>query len=138
MNPVDFFIVGSAKCGTTFLSSVLDGHPEIAISSPKEPRYFSDNFARGTSWYHSLFEDGADVLLKGEGSVNYSQCDLEDMVYERIRDYNPDAKILLSGQKPNSEDRFTFQGAAQRRARYAVRCGESTRQVSKHGGKYAL
>ena len=40
-NKVDFFIVGAPKAGTTALHAHLDKHPQVCMSSDKEPNYFS-------------------------------------------------------------------------------------------------
>lgn len=37
----DFFILGAGKCGTTSLHTYLDTHPDLAMSDPKEPRFFT-------------------------------------------------------------------------------------------------
>ena len=39
---VGIFIVGAPKAGTTSLFHYLNAHPEIKMSSVKEPDYFSD------------------------------------------------------------------------------------------------
>ncbi|MDX1407246.1 MAG: sulfotransferase domain-containing protein [Saprospiraceae bacterium] len=38
--PIDFMVIGIAKCGTTWLSSRLDQIPEVQRSVPKEPHFF--------------------------------------------------------------------------------------------------
>ena len=38
---VDFFIVGAPKAGTTSLFYYLKSHPDIIMSSVKEPNYFT-------------------------------------------------------------------------------------------------
>jgi hypothetical protein len=40
--PPDAFIIG-AQPGTTSLSALLDQHPKIVLSTPKEPDFFSVN-----------------------------------------------------------------------------------------------
>lgn len=37
----DIFIVGAPRCGTTYLASVLEQHPEIFMCPVKEPHYFA-------------------------------------------------------------------------------------------------
>jgi len=39
----DFLILGAAKCGTTSLHGWLSQHPQVLMSSPKEPVYFELN-----------------------------------------------------------------------------------------------
>ena len=43
----NFFIIGAPKCGTTSMSVYLSSHPEIIISNPKEPHYFSKDINNG-------------------------------------------------------------------------------------------
>jgi hypothetical protein len=38
----NFLLVGAAKCGTTSLYHYLQQHPDIFMSSVKEPRFFSN------------------------------------------------------------------------------------------------
>ncbi|MEQ8731987.1 sulfotransferase [Roseitalea porphyridii] len=75
-NP-NFFIIGAPKCGTTSLHGWLAQHPEIYMSSIKEPHHFSSDLAFNDDWcdpkhYNALFE-GADERHKavGESSVYY-------------------------------------------------------------------
>ena len=42
-----FFIIGAPKCGTTSLYRYLTLHPNIIMSIPKEPHYFSDDINNG-------------------------------------------------------------------------------------------
>jgi len=49
---VDFFIVGAPKAGTTSLYSYLSQHPEIEMSTIKEPDYFSNEFIEEQSLYY--------------------------------------------------------------------------------------
>ena len=38
----NFLIVGAAKSGTTSLHAYLSRHPDVLMSTPKEPKYFSN------------------------------------------------------------------------------------------------
>ncbi len=46
-------IIGSTKCGTSTLASMLSKHPDICASTPKEPRFFhiTENYIKGKQWY---------------------------------------------------------------------------------------
>jgi hypothetical protein len=37
----DFLVIGAPKSGTTSVYRYLEGHPEVLLSEPKEPRYFA-------------------------------------------------------------------------------------------------
>ena len=108
MKKVDFFIVGAPKAGTTSLYHYLNEHPEIEMSSQKEPNFFSHEALRKQKIYydknrintlkkyHRLFER-TDVNLIGEASVSY--LFYED-VPKKIITYNPDAKIIIMLRNP--------------------------------------
>ncbi len=56
----NFFIVGAPKCGTTSLYHYLKQHPEIYMSSLKEPRFFAPDLHSG------MFSDNKRSLRKGK------------------------------------------------------------------------
>ena len=105
---VNFFIVGAPKAGTTSLYYYLNQHPEIQMSSQKEPDYFSnesiqkkglyygENRIKSIEEYHSLFEY-SDEKIYGEASVSYL---FYDDVPFRIKSYNSDAKIIIMLRNP--------------------------------------
>ena len=71
--PVDFFIMGAPKCGTTALYTYLKDHPKLFLPVVKEPHFFSgfphQPVFDSLKEYEALFvEAGADELL-GEASV---------------------------------------------------------------------
>ena len=68
----DFFIIGTAKCGSTTIASILASHPDCCHSAPKETNYFSLNYELGWDWYRGTFAhyDGESIL--GEASVSYT------------------------------------------------------------------
>jgi|TARA_B110000879_G_scaffold200397_1_gene274347 hypothetical protein len=106
---VDFFIVGAPKAGTTSLYHYLNEHPEISMSSQKEPDYFSNadiqnegmyygkNRIDTIKKYHSLFDDNSESKLKGEASVSYL---FYKNVPQNIKTYNPEAKIIIMLRDP--------------------------------------
>lgn len=69
----DFMLVGAAKAGTTTLHFKLKNHPNILLTDPKEPMYFSNPevYARGPEWYSSLFKDAKASQLCGDCSTTY-------------------------------------------------------------------
>jgi len=77
-----FFVIGAAKCGTTSLHSYLDLHPEISMSSSKEPAFFVPEPIYRTQVterkaYLSLFESGARHLSWGVISPLHDVADPE-------------------------------------------------------------
>ena len=105
---VDFFIVGAPKSGTTSLYHYLSEHPQVEMSSQKEPDYFSDkaiheqgmyyakNRVNTLDKYESLFMQKESVVY-GEASVSYL---FYENVAEDIKKYNPNAKIIIMLRNP--------------------------------------
>ena len=105
---VDFFIVGAPKAGTTSLYHYLSEHPQVEMSSQKEPDYFSDraineqgmyydkNRINTLDKYESLFVQKESVVY-GEASVSYL---FYENVAEDIKKYNPNAKIIIILRNP--------------------------------------
>jgi hypothetical protein len=108
-NKVDFFIVGAPKAGTTALHAHLDKHPQVCMSSDKEPNYFSweeiekqqlyyDKVnVKTESEYLALFNGNETAKIRGEASVSYL---FYEEVPKRIKAYNPNAKIIISLRQP--------------------------------------
>ena len=105
---VDFFIVGAPKAVTTSLYHYLSEHPQVEMSSQKEPDYFSDkaineqgmyytkNRVNSLAKYESLFVQKESVVY-GEASVSYL---FYENVPEDIKKYNPNAKIIIMLRNP--------------------------------------
>ena len=105
---VDFFIVGAPKAGTTSLYHYLNEHPQVEMSSQKEPDYFSDKAIQEQGMYYgknrintlekyeSLFTKKKEVIY-GEGSVSYL---FYENVAEEIKKYNSNAKIIVMLRNP--------------------------------------
>jgi hypothetical protein len=99
---VDVFLVGVPKAGTTWLSNVLDQHPGIALSDPKEPNFVATH--KGTferdrgepDWpkYSEFFSGNG---LKMDGSVHTFACPFAP---ERIKSNFPDARFVLCLREP--------------------------------------
>ena len=106
---VGVFIVGAPKAGTTSLYHYMDNHPEVKMSSKKEPDYFSDRelFNQGLYYggnridtlekYKKLFLNMKEEKIMCEASVSYLYY---PNVANRIKDYNPDAKIVIMLRNP--------------------------------------
>ncbi len=116
----NFFLIGAAKCGTTSVASYLDQHPEVFVSKPKEPNFFSfepdskpmctgpDDPERlyelllkysvtSPAAYAALFENAKGKRAIGEASVRYLY---ESHTSARIAQYAPDAKLIVLLRDP--------------------------------------
>jgi hypothetical protein len=108
----NLFIVGQPKSGTTALHQFLGQHPEIFMSSVKEPHFFCSDFHlesdraygkqrffdfRNESAYLQLFAKANGVKIAGESSTNYLYS---QVAAEKIYNFNPDAKIIIILREP--------------------------------------
>jgi hypothetical protein len=108
----NLFIVGQPKTGTTALHQFLGQHPEIYMSSIKEPHFFCSDFHlesdraygkqrfydfRNESAYLQLFNKAKSVKVAGESSTNYLYS---QVAAEKIHNFNPDAKIIIVLREP--------------------------------------
>lgn len=99
----NFFVVGAPKCGTTALSDYLRDHPNIFVSTPKEPHYFATDMPGYRSCnvleaYLQLFAEAHDNHhAVGEASVYYLYS---QEALSNIREFNADAKIIAMLRDP--------------------------------------
>ena len=112
----NFIVIGAPKSGTTALRRYLIQHPEIFMSTPKEPRFFAlvgeklnfmepdgrpalINKSRFTTLeaYGRLFEKASREKAVGEASVEYLS---HPQAAERIRQHLPDVKLLAILRNP--------------------------------------
>lgn len=92
-----FIVIGMPRGGTTFLYHNLKHHQGIYLPFRKEVSYFGANFARGEKWYRGLYEGLRDNQIAGDISPTYF---LNEHAAQRIKDYNPDTKVILSVRDP--------------------------------------
>ena len=110
MSQIDFIGIGAPKCGTTWLSTQLEAHPQIGFAPDKEVYYFADTiarriagqelrcFERGDAWYHEQFPAaGGAVSCRGEFCPSYLYS---EEAAARIAAYRPDIKLLLCLRPP--------------------------------------
>tara|TARA_B100000745_G_scaffold144352_1_gene94461 strand:- start:7404 stop:8252 length:849 start_codon:yes stop_codon:yes gene_type:complete len=96
------FIIGAAKCGTTALADLLDQHPNICLSSPKEPDFFTNKiFPKGMDWYESCFKD-KESQIRLDSSVSYTAGwgGSSQNIAERIKAFAPNAKLIYMMRDP--------------------------------------
>ncbi|MCC2614868.1 sulfotransferase [Aestuariibacter halophilus] len=109
--PPNVFLLGAQKAGTTQLASYLDQHPDICLSAPKEPDFFTQHFDKGLSWFEQRFEDTRKCLI--DASTSYSCAPLPDYfsadvgrvsayagIAQRIADTVPDARFIYIMRNP--------------------------------------
>ncbi len=98
----NFFIVGSAKCGTSTLARILDQHPDCCMSRPKETCFFSFDhlYEQGWDWYQTAFAHYNREIAIGDATPTYSTMPFYPDCAERIHAFNPAAKIIYIVRRP--------------------------------------
>ena len=111
--PPDVYLIGAAKAGTSTLANLLDQHPRVVVSRPKETHFFTLNWDRGLDWYASKFPDSTDSLCI-DASTTYAMAPLTGNesnwldyhkyvgVPERVFSLSPDAKFIYVLRNPIS------------------------------------
>jgi predicted DCC family thiol-disulfide oxidoreductase YuxK len=101
----DFLIIGAAKSGTTTLFRYLGKHPQVFV--PKEPRDKEPNFfgmdekyARGLSYYASLFDGTQPHQICGEASTDYAKWPRFPESAARIAQTLPHVKLIYIMRNP--------------------------------------
>lgn len=96
----NFFIIGSARSGTTGLYNNLVQHPEIYMPRRKELHFFSHGWHKGLDWYKSHFENYNNEKIIGEASVSYTYPDLPQF-FERMKEtVGTDLKFIYIVRDP--------------------------------------
>ena len=97
----DFIGIGAQKCATTWVYSILNAHPALALAMPeggdKDTRFFSYYYDRGFAWYEDQFNKLGENTVKGEFSTSYFTS---REAPQRIAEYAPDIKLLVCLRNP--------------------------------------
>lgn len=98
----NFLIIGAAKSGTTSLFQWLSHHPQICVSSLKEPNFFGDdaNYAKGLTYYSSLFRHAQSHQVCGEASTDYAKWPKFPNAAARISQTLSDVKLIYIMRNP--------------------------------------
>lgn len=110
MSLIDFIGIGAPKCGTTWVSTQLEAHPQIGFAPDKEVYYFADTimrriagkelqlYERGPGWYEEQFPPATGaVISRGEFCPAYLYS---AEAAARIAAYRPEVKLLLCLRPP--------------------------------------
>jgi hypothetical protein len=99
----NFIIAGAPKCGTTALYHYLQTHPQVFLTEPKEPHFYSEDLAAHRSVftrevYLKLFEGvQPEHAAIGEASVWYMHS---SHALQRVREEIPEARLLIMLRNP--------------------------------------
>jgi len=98
----EFMLVGGMKCGSTSFARYLSAHPQVKISGPKEPHYWS--WRRYPARYQNFFVNESPILDPGPGqyvSGEFSTSSLiHPLVPRRVQAYLPGLKIFVLLRNP--------------------------------------
>lgn len=101
------FLLGAQKAATTTLAHLLNQHPEVCLSEPKEPNFFTNSFGEGTNWYQACFDTNNETSVCLDASTSNSMIDLHrrpdspnNLAPKRIKDFCPDAKFIYVLRDP--------------------------------------
>lgn len=100
---VDFLIVGAQRAGTTALATLLARRPDICLMPGKEAHLFDRDAIHAESRlqefrpYHDLFANYRPGQIVGEATPTYM---FFPDVAARIRDYNPEMKLIVLLRNP--------------------------------------
>jgi Sulfotransferase domain len=111
LRPIEFIGIGAARSGSSWVGNVLRKHPDIAISEPKEVRYFNryqipvgkdkgrlnPNHAQTLDWYYKRFAHAKEGQIRGEISPVYL---LDEVAAPAIKKVFPDIKLILCVRNP--------------------------------------
>lgn len=93
-------VIGAMKCATTALHRYLGGHPDVAMSQPKELNFFfGPNWDLGVEWYAGHFPGSSEAAVRGESSPGYTSPDHPE-VAQRMAAVIPDAKLVYLVRDP--------------------------------------
>ena len=96
-----FVIVGAQRCGSTYLTRLLDEHPDIEMAKPvrPEPKFFLDDekYERGIEFYESEYFSSPRARVRGEKSTSYIESEL---AVGRIMVCFPEATIVVLLRDP--------------------------------------
>lgn len=102
----NFLIVGAAKAATTSIHDYLNQHPDVFMSYPKEPCFFTfqgkDNpqyttgrkvkFITDLKLYQNLFKESKESIVRGESSTPYLY--FHEKTIQNIKRIHPEYKSL--------------------------------------------
>lgn len=111
-----FLGIGVQRSGTTWLHTVLSGHPDVYMPTRrKEIRFFEKYYERGLTWYSTFFcppEEADRYLAIGEISTQY--YDSEGCA-ERIYNALPHSKLIIMLRHPINRAYSQYGFVVQRR-----------------------
>jgi hypothetical protein len=103
---LDFIGIGVYKAGTSSVSNILETHPQICFSIPKEIRYFNkfhrsgqlnENHSRDQDWYFKHYGHCEKGNIRGEFSPGYF---IDPGAPKKIHKLFPEIKLIICLRNP--------------------------------------
>jgi hypothetical protein len=150
----DFLLLGAPKTGTTALHVALARHPELFLSTNKEPKFFLADGPPPTGggpgdaktyreyvWrqadYEGLFAQAPAGALKGESTTLYLR---DPAAHRRIKAMVPDAKLIAVLRDPvdRAHSNWTHLRSAglEHEADFLTACGLEDERATKGWGPF--
>ena len=108
-----FLGIGVPRAGTTWLHTLLAGHPDVYLPTRrKEIRFFDRYHDLGTAWYEAFFAAAEGHRAIGEISPQYLYC---DACTERIAGLLPDVGLIVMLRHPVDRAYSNYGFVVQRR-----------------------
>jgi hypothetical protein len=144
----DFLVIGAPKAGTTALHAALAGHPQLYMSSIKEPKFFLTEGPPPTKggpgdaltyrehiWrreeYEALFGPAPAGTLRGESTPLYLY---DRAAMGRIRRTLPDARLIVVVRDPveraHSNWTHLWSAGLEPVGDFVRACGEEQRRIA--------
>lgn len=93
-----FLGIGVPRGGTTWLHTLLSGHPDVVMpTTRKEVRFFDRHYDRGLQWYEGFFDASRGQRAIGEISPQYLYC---PECPARIAASLPGVKLIVTLRHP--------------------------------------
>jgi hypothetical protein len=97
----NLIIIGAPKAGTTSLHRYLDLHPDVAMTTEKELRYFwRADWRDRLPWYEAQFEFEGQPRVRGEATPAYAAYPHRDNVPRRMHELVPEVKLIYLVRDP--------------------------------------
>lgn len=130
---LDFVVIGSQKCATTWIYDCLKDHPQLNLRDSKnEDAYYGGPLYQergGDEWYFSQFKNGDSNKLKGCVSVEYIE---DKSIPEVLYKLNPAIKLIASFRNPSDRAVSAYQWYVRKAFIPNLPLEEGMRQVIKH------
>lgn len=98
----EFMLVGGMKCGSTSFARYLSAHPQVKVSGPKEPNYWS--WHRFPARYQDFFVNESPLLKPGPGQCISGEFSTSSLVHplapRRVQANLPGLKIFVLMRNP--------------------------------------